>query len=288
MKTKKMFGIGAVVLMILVAVIPAINGMQLSTEEENKENIQPTGYSGDWEEADLSITFEKCYLAYSVWYEPCYMIKYAMTNHGPDSLGLIIINYFLVTYDKDNNPYMNVSSWSNTMNTWEVGETKYVERLLEIPADEERFFAGHKCSLSFVPSPYFPIFDNNSENNIDYGVVRHWSEDSDYIPTEPQVEASNPIWYEKEYCVPEIPDLYDLSFFDTRILPNILESKRMGWAGQASKYLAMMGANITALLGATVAFLLLVKNDIKIVTQWMVDFIEWFYATAFFTADSWN
>lgn len=57
MKEKKLFGIGAVVLMILVAIVPAINGAQLITEKMNvSENEYGIAGSGNW---DLKITFEE-------------------------------------------------------------------------------------------------------------------------------------------------------------------------------------------------------------------------------------
>lgn len=274
---KKMFGIGTVILMMLVAIAPAINSSQLSTEKESGWNIEVAGF-GNW---DLNIDFQRCYFEKKYvknnqrFVE--YRIEYNVSNVGTEE------------YVNDGTLMIGASTEEITIAPWEINIPTffmpgpsvgvYVHRVelgcSENPSiDQERLFAAKMIKLEFVET-----VDSNPSNDFDYEFAQQWNEKVDYTPTVPQVEVSAPHWYNKIYCVPEIPDLYKLDFFDVRILPAIIKSERMGWTGEAAAYLTKIGKDVGEIIGTTVAFLLLIKNDIKIVAQWIVDFIEWFYAT---------
>ncbi|MCK4365538.1 MAG: S8 family serine peptidase [Thermoplasmatales archaeon] len=289
MNKKKFFGIGAVVLMILVAIVPALNGMQLSTKEENEKwNIAGAGRVN----CNLEVIIDDFFLdeikarTRGLGGKVMYGLGYTICAHtieawNPGYSGDIKVKLNLLAGDLASGTVLYSDEWIDTVDLDDdeciskIVSIGYLESNYEIAIDEERPVAGKKAFLEVEP---LDGHESYPYDNIDDETVKHWM-DVDYIPTEPEVEASAPHWYEKTYCVPEIPSLYNLTFFDgARILPNILKSDRMGWTGQIAKHLVMISANVTKILGVTAAFLILIKKDVINITEWMVDFIEWFSA----------
>ena len=279
MKRKKLFGIGAVVLMLLVAIIPAIDGMQLNTEKENEKNPLGMG-NGDW---DLALIM------------PYYGCRFkTFRSRPPDSIGYDTVEYILIyTVKNVGNEQFDADSISlrffteddkyyrllsiNLEKPLVPGESIYEEIEFELLSsddpdeDKEKYLAGKKVRIEFTVS-----YDNNPDNDFAEGFAKFWldkNEDPDYAPTRTQVCVSAPHSYEKiEHD--EIPGLYYPKIFELD-LPVILIN-RLGYVWEAAEYLFQIGADIGAILTLTVTFLGIIKEDVKIVTQWIIDVLECF------------
>jgi len=263
MDRKKIFVFGAVVFLILTSISPMINGLEFKTEKINKNGNEKSFGNGI-----VHCKIKRCEFTEFLY------IK-----------AVVVYEVDWVVWSE--NDYMEVSgecalkvdgrvidSWHYHIGFMEQGESgtrRLMFRSSEIPSvDEERNFAGKIATLEVYS-------DSVLEDSYNF-FVKYWKEDSDYVTTNSQIEVSTPSWFNKIYCIPQIPDLYKLDFFDVRILPNILKSQRMGWTGEAAKYFIQIGENATELLGASIAFLLIIKDDLKILTEWIIDFITWFYS----------
>lgn len=254
MNGKKIFGIGAVVLMILVTAAPTLSGLNIEQNE-----IKPLS-------SEINAKITRCeFIEYTLnraKYEIDWIV-YFDDPYGGEAGGECKLKVGDVVFDTWNYhiPYMQ---------GYDSGTRTIYLKSSEIPAlDEERKFAGKIATMEVY--------------NYDGGLIttpqkfaKHWKEDDDYVPTEPQVEVSAPHWFDKVYSVSEIPDLYYLDFFNVRNLPNILFSDRLGWVSELCDYLYNMSKTVAAILGTTVGFLLIVKDDIKIVVNWIEEVIIWF------------
>jgi len=267
MNERKIFGIGAVILMLLVAVAPAINGLQL----EKSGYLEPpksTTYFGDF-----SVVITRCeFVEYSQTEDK---VKYEIDWIVWWELGIFGETFNCKLYEKTNNTvYANwdvqfylggPTSNQGTVALWLTSS--------EDPSvDQERNLAGRMIVFEIYVEDLVP------SNNVAEQFVKYWKEDSDYIPTDPQVEVSAPRWGNKVYH-PELPNLYYVDILGGnggRILSNILLSRRMGWAGQALGHLAKISADLATIFGTIVAFLISIQGDIGVLGTWFLDVLLWF------------
>ena len=284
MKEKKLFGIGAVVLMIIVAFAPVINSMQLGAEKLNKKNISTRG-------ADLELTIDNCeYHKYRPIPRNCtgfdkveYNLTYTVEN----------VEY-TVFESRDVSFELSVTYIDNTtkiIETWDekipilyphcypnhfVTLQKSIELLSDKdPAlDQERYLGGNIFKLKFSNS-----YDNNPSNDFDYKFAVHWKDEEDYIPTEPEVIVSVPHNGIKK-TRDDVPGLFywDItSFYDGRILPNILLSERMGWLGQLTKFLFAISIDLGILFGITATCIKVMIPEFTVMGIWIKDVLEWLW-----------
>lgn len=262
MKTdkRKIFGFGAVVLMILVALSPSMNGIQLQIDEENNEEITASKTSNDRLVVGIiSLDFKEYTLLNThVRYELDYWIGHQWTE-GPVTCVLKAGDHTIDTWEVHIpfSPFYTVIKDSHIIKL----------RSSENPGiDEERLLVGKTASLEIrygIPC------------DIDYIFVKHWRDDNNYVPTEPQVGASTPCWYKKT-PIEGFNDIFTIEMLDVRVLPSILKSERLGWIANASKQLFVIVAGISLIVGETGAFLYSIENEAKIVLQWIVNLVEWF------------
>jgi len=269
MNEKKFFGIGAVVLMVLVSIAPAMNGLQIADfdkkPKQNNMNGPPNFYCNitRCEFIEYSLTEDR------VKYEIDWKVGY---KWGPPIYEL----YFICTLTNETGEYV-FTSWEAKVKYPEMSTTGTLTLWLisseNVSFDEERRIAGQIIVLKINLQDQWP------DDNIDKKFVKHWTDNPNYIPTEPQVEVSAPHLMTK-ITHPQIPNLFYInlsSLFDGRILPSILLSKRMGWVGQLFDYLLKISFDLTALFGVTIFFLMKITDEMAIIGTWTADFIAWFY-----------
>lgn len=183
MKRNKLFGIGAVILMILVAFTPVINGFQQRMERNNdfKKGFSKTEI---WQ-YDLSVNVESCdYKDLRNSNDAVYEIKYSITNVGITSFegGEIVC-------EMKNDNY-NFGNWTIKVESLLPGETTQIktkEIILfsssnEIE-DKEHFLAGETFSLEIDSG------DPNCENDISTSFGNFGWEGTDYLPTYTQITS---------------------------------------------------------------------------------------------------
>ena len=255
MNKKKIFGIGAVAILLIVAIAPAINGANVNNKEKKQELLVGKPFKGE---------ITKCQFIEYKLNRAIYEISWNVVKLG-DPLtptgGDIILKVNDRVFD----------SWNfhiPCMGTHTSGIRKISIKTSDLPSiDEERYFAGKIALGEFHLAGSGVLIDTS------YVFVKHWKDEEEYVPTEPQIEVGAPHWYNKIYCVPDIPELFKLDLFDARILPNVLKSERMGWFGELAIHLANISSDIAVILGLTVAFLLSIKDELIIIGQWLMDMI---------------
>jgi hypothetical protein len=284
MKEKKLFGIGAVALMILVALAPAINSIKVGAEKMNEKKISTMG-------ADLELTIDNCeYREYRPIPRNCtgfdkveYNLTYTVTN----------VEYYI--FESRNVSFeLSVTYIDNSTKIIETWDEKIpilyphcypnhsvtLQKSIELvsdkdPAnDQERYFGGNIFKLKFLDS-----YDNNPSNDFDYKFAIHWKDKEDYIPTEPEVMVSVPHNGIKK-TRDDVPGLFywDItSFYDGRILPNILLSKRMGWLGQLTKFLCAISIDLGILFGISATCIKVMIPEFTAMGTWIKDILEWLW-----------
>lgn len=284
MKEKKLFGIGAVVLMITVAFIPTINSMQLAAEKLKEKNISTI-------RADLKLTIDNCeYREYRPIPKSCtgfdkveYNLTYTVENveysvfESRDVSFELSVTYIdnttkiIETWD-ENIPILYPHCYPNHFVTLQ----KSIELLSDKdPAvDQERYFGGNIFKLKFLES-----YDTNPSNDFDYKFAIPWKDEEDFIPTEPEVIVSVPHNGIKK-TRDDVPGLFywDItSFYDGRILPNILLSERMGWLGQLTKFLFAISIDLGILFGITASCIKVMIPEFTVMGTWTKDVLEWLW-----------
>lgn len=268
MNERKIFGIGAVILMLLVAVAPAINGLQVNEETNDQEPPKPTGYFGDF-----GAEIKRCeFVEYSKTEDK---VKYEIDWKIWWNFGILGATFNCKIYEKTNQRvYANWDvEFTALDHSNKEGTVAFWLKSSDDPSvDEERDLAGRML--------FFEIYveDWDSSNNIFESFVKYWKEDTNYIPTDPQVEVSAPRWGTKIYH-PELNNIYYVDILGGnggRILANVLLSKRMGWVGQALGHLAKLSADLAVIFGTIVAFLISIQSDIAKIGTWFLDILLWF------------
>ncbi len=284
MKEKKLFGIWVVVLMIIVAFAPTINCMKPGAEKMKEKNISTMG-------ADLELTINKCeYHKYRPIPRNCigfdkveYNLTYTVTNveyyifESRDVSFELSVTYIdnstkIIETWTENIPILYPHCYPNHFVTLQ----KSIELVSDKdPAlDEERYFGGNIFKLKFSDS-----YDNNPSNDFNYKFAIQWNDEEDYIPTEPEIMVSLPhngIKKTRE----DVPGLFywDItSFYDGRIIPNILLSKRMGWLGQLTKFLFAISTDLGILFGITAICIKVMIPEFTLIGTWTKDVLEWLW-----------
>ena len=271
MKTKKskIFGIGAVVLMLLVAIAPAINGSQF----EKTIGLDQPKQSSMGNPPDYFANITKCeFIKYDeeedrVKYEIGWKVGY---RDGPPADYQI----HCTLYEKISHTVY--ADWEVDIEYPEMYETGTVVLWLisseNASVDEERYLAGKMIVLVIDKN------DLNPSNNFDEKFVKYWKDNTDYIPTEPQVEVGAPCWGTKVYHT-VLRDVYYWSIFDGEggnILSNILLSKRMGWVGQLLGYLINISVDMGVIFGLIILYLNSIAEEIGKIGTWFFDVFTWF------------
>lgn len=241
MKTKKIFGIGAVVLMILIAFVPAINGLQL--DEIKKDDIEKEISSASVGSWDLKITFEEAIFDHYHETEDIvyYKITYTIENIGEG------------TYSGRPNAYLRAHEKQWLLASWgwpksddlelSKNEKVTISTVQPIDFDNEIWLAGRVADLETGCFDGQGLEDPLKSNNIDYATGNFWEKlnsrsfepDGNHYeacrPHEQWVDHYETIVFPDEnqtgVVVPIFKDVY-ANF----IIPRLFGSDRFGWLGK--------------------------------------------------------
>jgi len=218
MKKNKIFGIGATILMILVAVIPAVNGIQIDRDKTNENKFENFNENYDLEVTinsgpDLisneprTIDGEK----YSI-----YHVEYTIANVG-DTIypGGEPLTEVKVQKDKDEpDSIIVIDDWHEDFNLpIAVGGVRKRSHDIKVRTsnnpnvDYERYFADHEITLQCDSGGGDSYWFNNFDIKR---IFNFWRKDEGFIPTTGQVLGTTPFSYEEytkeingvEYTIP--------------------------------------------------------------------------------------
>lgn len=271
MKEKKMCGIGAVVLMLLVAIVPAINGMQLSTGEMNDfENELGTTNTAIY---DLVLTVDV--LEFDRYEEvedeedymyAFYTLTYTVTNVGFGPF----FGYIHTVARKDLKQY---GEWDEGW-YWikRDGGHETFTHTIKIKAsdidsiDKERGFSAKDIVVETVKEDEAGIPDPTPGDNAAIKFSTYWKTSSSYRPSKTHIDLTLPCdaWidhYEEYDIGGETIDLPEYKAAYASALASLFGSNRMGWLWD----LAYNVTNFTIALLYFVAEFLEVLADIVLI-----------------------
>ena len=306
---KKIFGIGAVVIMILVAIGPAITGSELDITKGLGETYL--------DEYDLEFTIQgepavitdepilKDGKTYSK-----YEIKYEIKNVGEKKyVGSV---YVQVTYEGAK-PAEIIDYWTETGINLKPGDDETRKHEVEVETstdpgqDEERYFADNniimECKLT-AGQDVRPI------NNVDFKKVKNfWKKNKEFEPTTSQILVSTPRSYYTfnktingtKYQLPiitrfisgiSLEDLIDLikklnaDHFREAIealidylwneVPEHFKNQRLGWVNRLSYYALSISVDILVILLRFGQFISNTWDDFLIIANWIKDICSYF------------
>lgn len=227
MKKNKIFGIGAVVLMLLVAMIPAFNAAQLDTEK----NIFCTNTEG-W---DIKFTIESDpeFISYNEKNDRVtYSVSYIIENVG-EGVYEGILNTELTQKGKD----WVIAEWDHATDEDPLvlapGEVLPKTKEFTISSKEEYLIAGNDISLKCGLFDVSGGEDPGNGNNVDHGFGNFWT--NGFVDTKCHLQKSLPHekWIKKYETLNiggveiELP-VFKINYFGT-LLPTIASSNRLGW-----------------------------------------------------------
>lgn len=241
MNEKKLFGIGAVVLLVFVAFAPAINGLQVDSEKTNvfENEISPAG-AGDW---DLKITFIEAVFDHYHETEDIvyYKITYAIENIG-EGVYIGWPKAKLRVHEKD---WVIASwDWPGKLLTLRKGDDPVTAEIVkDIDFDDEIYFAGRIADLEVGLRDQHGLEDPNKGNNVDFETGNFWEilNSRGHEPNGNHYEACRPheqwVDHYEEIEFPDenktivlVPIFKDV--YANFIIPRFLGSDRLGWLGK--------------------------------------------------------
>jgi hypothetical protein len=241
MNRKKIFGIGAVVLMILVALAPAINSMQLNIEKEHdlQRKYENAGFGG-W---DLKTTFNEAVFDHYHETEDIifWKITYTLENVG-DTIYRGRPSAVLKVHNND----WEIASWEwpKSSALWlGKNEKETITIIKGIDFDNEIYLTGRVADLVTGLIDQHGNSDPNNINNIGYATGIFWNKiySQGYIPNANHLEACSPHeqWID-HYETIEFPDENETivpvpvfkGVYANVIIPRFLGSNRLGWLGK--------------------------------------------------------
>jgi hypothetical protein len=174
MKGKKIFCIGAIVLMILLAVGPAVNGMVVDNLIDNESlSTNNDGY-------DLTVVVEDCHYVgidessnYVI-----YEISYHFENEGNTDFPGEELEHIM------KHKQYEINRWRKSISVCRSkSRAPTIKEYVFIPADKEEYLAGREFFL------HVDFDDYNPDNDKGLGFGRFGSESNDYVPTYGQIKS---------------------------------------------------------------------------------------------------
>ena len=236
MNKKKRFCFKAIVLISLITITPASNGIisnSINLADLKNEIIENIQKKWDLKITVSEITFQRYDQIEDFAY---YKIRYKIENIGSNTyIG------FPKTVLRVHNEKWEISSWN-----WQgilplvigPGNNKTIDKVLKINYDNERFLSGQTVDLETGKYDISGSEDINQSNNVGIGLGKYWeSTDYDYIPSGNHLTASlpNKEWiddhevFEFPNNTIEIPVFSD--DYKSFVIPTFLSSERIGWIG---------------------------------------------------------
>ena len=263
MMRKKYFGIGAVAILLLVAITPAVNSLNVKNIEEDGNDHLSFCSSNQ-----VSVKIKKLefvdYKLGRAHYLLEYTIGYNAFIEGIAKCKLMVDGNLIDSWEVEliHSPFPEFIDGTRTI--------KLISS--ENPSiDEERLLAGRLASLKVI-HPAAP----DEEYNIDYKIAKYWGDVDEYEPTKTQIEVTSPHsnWVEYTYWEEDIPLPSFTKLYNTEILPTLIRSNRMGWVGELSEHLNNMMEDLLRLLAANSAFLVAVSASVLVIVAWISDVIQ--------------
>jgi len=315
MKKNKIFGIGATVLMILVTVIPAVNGMNLNIEKIND-------FKNTNQKYDLEVTITSVNLIsneprtidgkkYSI-----YRVDYKIENVGkaiyPSGKPLTEV---LIQKDKDDpNSMVVIDDWHEDFKLpIAVGGGRERSKDIEVRSsnnadiDYDRYFADHEITLHCDSGGGEGYWPNNFDTRR---IFNFWRNEERFMPTTGQVLGTTPFRYEEytkeingvKYTVPvsskiltadfSLDDLIDiiksinvdlirekleeLINFLWKEVPTHFKNHRLGYVSNVTYYMSMVSVEVLFILLRFGEFLAATWDDFKVIAQWIRDVATFF------------
>jgi len=262
MNRKKIFGISATVLMILIAMGPVINGIQLDKKNETKNFLNTSNMY-----YDLKVVVEDChYIGIDESGENViYNISYHYENEGGGSFPQQELVHIIKCRDHE------IKRWRNLVgNTKSRTRSNTIKGPVNIPAYEEEYIAGKEFYFGVIAN------DDNPDNDIDIAFGEFGWEGKDYAPTYAQIKNTMLLLSErlKNYETTEMGGLF------TRL------KERLGWVytfysfSTAVMYWGLKLIQEALIIGALVA------AEVYIVLDWLVEFETFLTAPNVITLDA--
>jgi len=244
MDEKKYFGIGAVVLMILVALAPAVNSMQLNLGKESNNILNSN------DEVDIQVTLNKCqFLKYEFdgngeIKNAVYEVEYAVSHKGAFSEEKII------------NCKLKTEGYSKIFDSWKVRFKKNIyketiegTRTIKLTLNDERKFGANIVRLE---TDYGDDADNS--NNVGRVFAQYWRDDPDYepslvhmdltLPHNGWVTGANIYTFETNGEVVELEVPTFGNVYRGFAWPIPFNSKKLGWIGEFTKHMLLFTAEL--------------------------------------------
>lgn len=275
MNRKKVFGIGATALSILLIINPIVNSINIENNKKTKT----------LESFDLGIKIDECSLVENfipaVWHESSrvyYKLIYTITNYGPIIIDSEKLTLQLKILGMENYPEHQITfEWLEPIEFLNVGESSTLcHEFYNITSswnpneDEERYIAGKFFSLILSTQG----MDLNPNNNVDIGTIKFWSDSRGYEPTDSQVGVGAPhtylnisvfngeLWY---YEFPFNPENY-----------SGLIRERLGYVWELFMFIYPICKLIKKIIVDFIEFAQTEKYDINIISCWVDDLITCF------------
>ena len=272
MNRNKIFGIGAIVLTIILVTNPIVNSKNI---KEIKEIIESEIF-------DLEIKINECSLVENFipvsWHESSkvfYRVDYTITNYGPSYISHELLNLKLKILGMEKYPeHQIIFEWPELIENLNPGQSINLNHeFYNITSswnpceDEERYVAGKFFSL-IVNSQKI---DPNPNNNIDIGVIKFWSDKRGYEPTDSQIEVGVPhtylnisvnngkLWY---YEFPFNPENYSGPI-----------RERLGYIWELFMFIYPICKLLKKIIVDFIEFAQTKKVDINIISCWVNDLV---------------
>ena len=280
MKKNKIFGIGMALIMVLVAIIPATNGLKAIKEENTDEKNIITNSDG-W---DLKAFIEDCeYVGPTVVNgKECaiWEVKYKVKNIGTGSLPYIgYIDGKIRVKDK---------LW--TIAIWEKADGKLytiakgekigpITTRITISAEDEKYLANEYVDVYVGLKNEVNDLDPNEANNIGSIFGRFWKENN-YKPTNLHLKLalSTEKWINSyTWDGPSLP------VFNNRyigeVLRSLIRSERMGWIGELlDDHISQIILDVISIIETGGAFVAATTAEITVIVNWIREIV--FYVTS--------
>ena len=279
MVRKKIFGAGAVVLLVLLSLSPLVNSRNLEIITLSKKNHDKS-ISSFGSNCDLKIEFTECSLDYvealTIYDKPSrsfYKLKYAIINNGDPYSGNVLVT--LKTLDmKDHTLERSWSYFINLGRSESLNKSHEIENITsdwDVQNDQERYFAGRYVSLELK---VLDDHDSFVDNNVDTEAVKFWKDNYDYEPTDPQVEAGSLLHTYKNVSVGRS----GLWYFDVPFDPAELDEEirfRLGYVGELLIHIYGINKEIRTIISDFIDFAISVSNDFRICLHWLEELFVW-------------
>ena len=282
MNKRKIFGVGAVVLMLLVAFAPVVSAMQ---ERSAKENDILITSNGDF---DLKTTILNIYPTKSVEVENqeymyvYYYIQYKISNVGNatyEDEGCTVV------WLKDRGARVALTYWEIEHLKVEPGKSVTFDDEIKIRSEPDVFNEKNE-ELGYPLKDLIVeidagVGDINPSNNkdLEFSNILNYlknykptaSQINNFVPNEDKIER-----YIKINDDVEIPVFFEGYEGAIVKLKSVMDSDHAGYVGEAAILLLKIAGDIFAMTAATASFLTLISGPLTVIAAWLTKVVEFF------------